>query len=390
MRRFNVGVLGIGDISDVYIANLRKYPIVNVLGCAGREREKALEKARHHGIERAYASADELLADADIDIVLNLTVPQVHAELTLAALCAGKHVYSEKPLGTTFDEGKRIVEMAHAKGLYVACAPDTFLGGRLQTFRKLIDAGTIGRVFGATAFAVSRGPEWFHPDPAFIYQRGGGPLLDIGPYYLSALASLLGPVRRCSAIASMSSAERVVESAPRAGELFKVEEPTHVSAMLEFESGAHCSLIFSYDVWDSALPRLEIYGDAGTLCMSDPDPCDGPNIFGGRVLLRTRRNYRWKDLPRSGVSLSDWEDVAIEHRFNETSHRENSRGIGLVDMAYAIAGERAPRASAAMALHVQEVMDGILASARSGRSVAVETTFLRPDPFPLMFPESAA
>jgi predicted dehydrogenase len=258
MSRFNIGVLGIGDISDVYIANLKKYPVVNVLACAGRDRARSVGKARHHGIARAYASADELLADVDIDIVLNLTTPQAHGALTLAALRAGKHVYSEKPLGVTFEEGREIVEVAKATGRHVACAPDTFLGGRLQTCRKIIDEGRIGRVIGASAFAVSRGPEWFHPNPAFIYQRGGGPLFDIGPYYLSALASLLGPVKRCSALAGRTSDERVVESAPRAGERFRVEEPTHVSASLEFSSGALCTAIFSYDVWDSELPRLEI------------------------------------------------------------------------------------------------------------------------------------
>ncbi|QSL26731.1 Gfo/Idh/MocA family oxidoreductase [Burkholderia multivorans] len=388
MEKFNVGVLGVGDISDVYIKNLKKYAIVDVLACAGRDPGRVTQKAHQHDIRRAYLNVDEFFADEDIDIVLNLTVPQVHAELTLAALRAGKHVYSEKPLAATFDEGREIIEAAKRHGRYVGCAPDTFLGGRLQTCRKLVDEERIGQVLGAAAFAVSRGPEWFHPDPAFLYQRGGGPLFDIGPYYLTALVSLLGPIQKCSAIAKMSADERVVESAERSGTRFKVEEPTHVAANLEFVSGAVATLIFSYDVWDSELPRLEIYGSSGTICMNDIDPCDGPNVFGGRVLLRTRRNYRWKDLPRGEVASSEWEDISVEHPFNETSHRENSRGIGLVDMAYAIAERREPRASAEMALHVLEAIHGILHSSKGDSFYRMETTFVRPVPLPLTVPSS--
>lgn len=215
MKTFNVGVLGVGDISDVYIENLKKYAIVDVVACAGRDPERVRRKARRHGIPRAYATVDDFLSDRDIDIVLNLTAPSVHASLTLAALHAGKHVFSEKPLAVRFEEGREIIEVAKQQGLQFGCAPDTILGGRLQTCRKLIDDGGVGQVLGASAFAISRGPEWFHPNPEFLYRRGGGPLLDIGPYYLSALVSLLGPIRRCSAMARKSGSQRIVESGPQ-------------------------------------------------------------------------------------------------------------------------------------------------------------------------------
>ncbi len=198
MKPFNVGVLGIGDISDVYISHLKSYDIVSVVACAGRDLEKARRKAEAHGLPKAYATAAALIADPDINIVLNLTLPAVHAELTTMALQAGKHVYTEKPLAATYVEGKRILALAKERGLSVCCAPDTFLGGRLQTCRRLIDDGSIGEVTAASAFVVSHGHEWFHPNPEFFYKPGAGPLLDIGPYYVTALVSLLGPARAVS------------------------------------------------------------------------------------------------------------------------------------------------------------------------------------------------
>ncbi len=386
MKPFNVGVIGIGDISDVYIRNLQKYPIVKVLACAGRSLDKAQHKARLHGIARPYASAADLIADPDIDIVLNLTLPAAHAEINLAALRAGKHVYTEKPLAATLDEGRAILELAQARGLTVASAPDTFLGARLQTCRQLIDDGVIGEVTAASAFVVSHGHEWFHPGPEFFYQTGAGPLLDIGPYYVTALLSLLGPVKRCSAMARKTFATRTVHSAPLRGKEFPVEVDTHITGNMEFASGAIGTLIASFDVWDSELPRMEIYGTKGTICMRDSDPLDGPNLFGGPVLLRTAEQYRWRDMPRQ-PPLPDWVEVPVQHRFAETSHSLNSRGIGLVDMAYAITQQRPARASGAMALHSLELMHGLLQSAASGQFYTLHSRCDRPEPLPVNFPD---
>lgn len=388
MQRFRVGVLGIGDISNVYFNNLKHYhDIVEVVGCAGRSLEKARRIAALHGIPKAYTDSMELLSDPDIDIVLNLTVPAAHAELNLAALEAGKHLYTEKPLAANFSESQQIMALAKRKGLYVGSAPDTFLGGRLQTCRKLIDNGSLGDIIGASAFVVSHGQEWFHPNPDFLYQKGAGPLLDIGPYYMTALLSLLGPVSRCSAMANRAFDTRVIESEPRRGETVDVEVDTHITGTLEFVGGAIGTFITSFDVWDSELPRLEIYGTLGTLCIDDIDPLDGPNLFGGRVRLRTRENYRWNGMPRQ-QPLSDWHEVHSDHPFNSTSHEENSRGIGLVDMAYAIHQGRTERASGSMALHSMELMEGIMTSAREHRFIELATTFERPAPLPVDFPES--
>ena len=387
MKKFNVGILGIGDISDVYIRNLKKYDIVNVVACAGRNLQRAQDKAAAHAIAKAYATPAELVADANVDIILNLTLPAVHAELNIMALEAGKHVYTEKPLAATFKEGEKLLALAQKRGLSVGCAPDTFLGGRLQTCRQLIDEGQIGEVTGASAFVVSHGHEWFHPNPDFFYKLGGGPLLDIGPYYVTALVSLLGAAKRCCAMSKRTFATRVIESRPNKGKTIDVEVDTHISGNIEFANGAIATLIASFDVWDSELPRLEIYGTKGTICIRDIDPVDGPNLFGGPVLLRTVDNYRWKGLPRQ-IPYSEWTEAPNEHRFNETSHRENSRGIGLVDMAYAIRDRRPERASGAMALHCLEIMESLLASASEGRFYHLKSSCARPEPLSVNFPES--
>ncbi|MCM3791342.1 Gfo/Idh/MocA family oxidoreductase [Domibacillus indicus] len=387
MTKFNVGVLGIGDISDVYIQNLKKYEIVHVAACASRNLEKARKKADQHQIEKAYATAEELIEDPEIDIILNLTVPAVHAELTVKALEAGKHVYTEKPLAAALEDGKKILDLAKEKGLYVGCAPDTFLGGRLQTCRKLIDEGTIGDIVGASAFVAYHGTESFHPNPDFFYKPGGGPLLDIGPYYITALLSLIGPVRSCSAMAKRTFDKRIIESEPRQGDVIEVEVETHITGTLQFANNALATFIMSFDVWDSELPRLEIYGTKGTICINDIDPLDGPNLFGGPILLKTKEQYRWKAMPRQ-KPLSRWEEVPIIHPFNETSHQENSRGIGLIDMAYAIRDKRVERASGQMAFHSLEVMEGLLKSAKEGQFYHVKSNFNRPHPLPIHFPQS--
>lgn len=387
MNKFNVGVIGIGDISDVYIANLKHYAdIVEVLACAGRSLDNAQRKAAEHGIPKAYADAGALIADPEVHIVLNLTVPAAHAELNLAALRAGKHVYTEKPLAATVAEGAQIIALASERGLRVGCAPDTILGGRLQTCRRLIDDGTIGDIVGASAFVVSHGHESFHPNPDFFYQPGGGPLLDIGPYYMAALLSLLGPATRCSAMARRTFSTRTIVSEPRRGQNIAVGVDTHVTGNIQFASGAIGTFIASFDVWDSELPRLEIYGTKGTICLRDIDPVDGPNLFGGEVLLRTAEQYRWTTLPRPAVQ-PEWVSVPIIHRFNETSHRVNSRGIGLVDLAYAIRDGRAARASGELAFHCLELMEGLLESAARGRFIELNSTCTRPEPMPLDFPD---
>ncbi len=386
MNVFKVGVVGIGDISDVYLANLATYgDTVEVVGCAGRDLAKARSKAAKHGLPRAYASPEAMFDDPDIDIVLDLTTPSAHAALNLAALRAGKHVYSEKPLGATFAESRELMDVAAAAGLSVGCAPDTFMGGRLQTCRKLIDDGRLGDIVGASAFVVSHGHEWHHPNPDFFYQPGAGPLLDIGPYYVTALLALLGPVDAVAAMASRTFPQRTIEAEPRRGQTIDVMVDTHVTGVLRFASGALGTLIASFDVWDSELPRIEIYGTRGTICMPDVDPLDGPNLFGGPVLFRDEEGARWRGMPRIQPP-SEWTEIPVEHPFTSVSHAQNSRGIGLVDMAYAIRDGRPARASGAMALHSMEAMESMLVSAREDRFVRLSTSFERPAPLPVDWP----
>jgi predicted dehydrogenase len=386
MNPFRVGVVGVGDISDVYIKNLQKYPIVKVLACAGRSMGSAQSKANLHGIERAYASAGDLIADPDVDIVLNLTLPAAHAEINGAALKAGKHVYTEKPLAADFEDGRALVQLARERSLVIASAPDTFLGARLQACRRLIDEGAIGDVTAVSAFVVSHGHEWQHPSPEFFYKPGAGPLLDIGPYYIVALLSLLGPAVSCSAMSKRTFPVRTIETQPLKSQEIAVDVDTHVTASIEFANGAIGTLIASFDVWDSELPRMEIYGTKGTLCLRDIDPLDGPNLFGGELLMRTESEYRWKGLPRSS-SVPEWIKVDTGSQFNEVGHRANSRGIGLVDMAYAILNKRPARASGDLALHGLELMHGVLKSAKSHVFHTMTTSFARPEALPIGFPQ---
>jgi len=387
MKPYRVGVIGIGDISDVYLNYLKKYPIVDVVACASRGLDKARRKADQHGIPRPYASGRDLIADEDIDIILNLTTPAGHGEYNIAALEAGKHVYSEKPLAASLDEAKAIMDLADRNHLKVGCAPDTFLGGRLQTCRALMDEGRIGRPVAATAFVVSRGHEWHHPNPDFFYQAGGGPLLDIGPYYVTALLSLLGPAARVCGMSSRAFDSREVMFGPRSGESMTVDVDTHITASIEFTDGVLGTIVTSFDIWDSQLPRIEIYGTEGTLCIPDIDPLSGPNLFGGPLWLRTEDNARWKGQPRPDT-LPDWIDVPMDRPFSEVGHDANSRGLGLVDMAYALRDGRPHRASGAMAFHSIELMEGVLRSAAERRFVEVESRFERPEPLPEDFPES--
>ena len=384
MEKIRIGVIGIGDISDVYLNNLKKYDAVEVIACASRGLEKAQRKAAQHGIAKAYASGAEVIADPEVDVILNLTTPQAHFEYNLAALKAGKHVYSEKPLAMTFAEGRQLAEERHVR---IACAPDTFLGGRLQNIRELIDSGKLGRITGGGAYFVSHGHEFHHPSPAFFYQPGAGPLYDMGPYYMTTLLSLLGPVKRVCAMATKAGETRTVPSGPCEGQVLPVDVDTHICATLEFVCGSIVTLTCSFDVWDSELPRLELYGTEGTLLIDEKDPISGPNLFGGDTLLRTREQYRWKEPERLPESVdTPWTVVPNEHPFNSVSHAENPRGIGLVDMVYAMREGRAPRASGDMALHSLEVMECILRSAKEHVFCEPSTTFERPAPLPVSFP----
>ncbi len=340
-----VGVIGCGNISRIYLKNSKQFKSLEVVACADLEVERAKEKAEEFDIAKAY-TVNELLSDPEIDIVLNLTIPAAHSEICIAALEAGKHVYVEKPLAISLEDGKRINEIAMAKSLFVGGAPDTFLGGGIQTCIKLIQDDWIGKPVSATAFFMSGGVEEWHPNPDFFYQKGGGPMFDMGPYYLTALIALMGPVKRVTGSTSISFSERTTPE----GRKIQVEIPTHISGILDFENGAVGTIITSFDSCGSNLPRIEVYGENGTLSVPDP------NTFGGPV------NYRRK-------GEKEFTEVPLVYGYTN-----NSRGLGLANMSEAILEGKTHLANNDLTYHVLEIMHGIHISSNEGRHYSVDST----------------
>ncbi len=357
METTKVGIVGCGNISGIYFKAGQTFDILEVAACSDLDPARAREKGEEFGGVPAVTT-DELLADPDVRIVLNLTPPGAHARISLAALKAGKCVHSEKPLAVTRADGRRILTEADERGLRVGCAPDTFLGAGLQTCRELIDAGAIGRPVSAVAFMQGPGPERWHPDPEFFFAPGGGPMFDMGPYYLTALISLLGPVRRVTGAVSAALTERTIGSGAKQGRKVPVEVPTHVAGLLDFASGAVATLVMSFDVQAHGLPRIEIYGTEATLS------CPDPNGFRGPVRVCRGRGEEWEEMPI------------------ERPYAENSRGIGAADMAYALGSGRAHRASGSLAYHVLDIMHAVHDASREGRHVELESTCERPAPLP--------
>ncbi|MBB6638211.1 Gfo/Idh/MocA family protein [Cohnella thailandensis] len=357
MGKIKAGIIGTGNISGIYLKNGSRFDSMEIVACADLDVERAKARAAEYGIRGC--SVEELLASDDIQLVINLTIPQAHASVCIQALEAGKHVYVEKPLSVTSEEARRILETAERKGLRVGGAPDTFLGGGIQSCIKLIDEGKIGTPIGATAFMMSGGHESWHPDPAFYYRTGGGPMFDMGPYYLTALVSMLGPISRVTGSARISFPERTITSKPKAGEKVEVEVPTHVAGILDFASGPIGTILTSFDVkGGSTLPWIEVYGSEGSLLVPDP------NNFGGTIRLRKAGEREWTDIPLTHGSA------------------ENARGIGAADMAKAIRDGRPHRANGALAYHVLEAMEGFHAASGSGTHYAMKSSCERPAPLP--------
>ncbi len=330
------------------------------MACADLIRTVAETKAAKYGVQAL--SVAELLADPTIEIVINLTIPKAHAEIALAALQAGKSVYNEKPLALKREDAQELLSLARSRGLLLGGAPDTFLGGGLQTCRQLIDDGAIGTPLGGSANILSHGHESWHPNPDFFYQIGGGPMFDMGPYYLTALIHLLGPIRRICGSARITSPERTITVPARAGQKIPVEIPTHIAGIIDFVNGPIVSLTTSFDVWANTSPRIEIYGTEGTL--SAPDP----NTFGGPVLVHRAGKREWTEIPV------------------ECNYIENSRGLGVADMAHALKSGRAPRASAELTYHVLDAMHAFHDASDSGSYVILASTCERPAPLPAELP----
>ncbi|MFN8377555.1 MAG: Gfo/Idh/MocA family oxidoreductase [Anaerolineae bacterium] len=355
MGALKVGILGAGNISPAYITGTRDWNVLELVAIADIDEAKARNVAAEHQIP-AVMSVDQLLVSPNIDIVVNLTVPKAHADMSIRALEAGKHVYTEKPLAIRRADAKRILDTADAHGLRVGSAPDTFLFGQHQTVRRLIDEGAIGEPVAASANMAGHGPEGWHPNPAFFYQVGGGPLLDMGPYYITCLLNLLGPVRSVQAYARVSFPERVAGEA--AGfQRIPVEIPTHYSGTLDFESGPLATVLMSFDMWKHNLPMLEIYGTEGSLQVPDP------NAWATKDVLVSKEWGEWENVP---------------YRYPDTYRR----GIGLADMAQAILSGRPHRASGALAYHALDVMEAFIDSSEQGSRITLDSTIERPTPLP--------
>jgi predicted dehydrogenase len=362
-----VGLIGCGNISDIYLANAQRFREIHFTACADIDPEASARQAGRYAI--AARSVKALLASEDVDVVLNLTIPEAHAEVSLAAIEAGKHVYSEKPLATHVRDGETIVAAAKAKNLRVGAAPDTVLGAGVQEARRIVDAGEIGRPLTGLAAVLSHGMEHWHPNPAFFFRLGAGPVFDMGPYYICALVTLLGPVASVQAMGQIGFVERTVTTAGSAmtGRTIKVETFTSVQALLEFSSGAQVTFLSSWDVWKHGVLPIELHGETGSLRIPDP------NWFGGDLHLAKMRDG-WRRIATNSrvFGAPNWP--------KDNPHEANYRGLGLAEMARAIAEGRPHRANGEVALHVLEVMAKILQAATEKRAMEIQRLCARPEP----------
>ena len=356
MNRVKVGVIGCGNISAAYLKAAKAFPILDIVALSDLNLDAAETRSAEFGIPAKSVAA--VLADSAIEIILNLTVPKAHVEVGLKAIAAGKHVHSEKPLGVTLAEARTLVDAASAKNLRLGSAPDTFLGGSHQTARQCVDDGLIGRPVGGTAFFMCPGHERWHPNPGFYYLTGGGPMLDMGPYYITDLVNLLGPVASVSGVATRTRDERLVTSKPLEGTRVPVEVATHVTGSLLFASSAVVSMTMSFDVPRHRHAPIELYGEKGSLIVPDP------NHFGGKIEVAT--------------ASEDWREIPVEHAYADGNYRI----LGLADMAQAICQGRPHRASGALAFHVLEVMEAFHKSSDLGAAIAIESRPERPAPMP--------
>jgi len=348
-----IGIIGCGNISNAYFNACNRFPFLHVKACSDLVAAAADAKAKEHNCKAVTIEA--LLADPEIVLVINLTTPQAHAELDLRIIAAGKHVYSEKPFALDRFEGAAVVAAANAKGLRVGCAPDTCLGAAIQTARALLDENAIGRVVGFSANMINGGHESWHPSPEFYYKKGGGPLFDMGPYYLHALITLLGPVVRVTGFNRTTNNKRTIASRPKRGTVINVEVPTHITSILEFACGAIGTLTTTFDVpGGHTMPQLELWGTHGSLQVPDPNGTGGP--------VRIRR-----------IGDKDWVE-----RFHTHPYREGSRGVGVADLIDALNNDRPHRANADVALHAVDIMQAIHEASDTGRAVTITTTCDQP------------
>ena len=372
MKRIKVGVIGCGMISEVYLQNMTTVfsTLIEVISCADIDESAAASRAKQFSIKAE--TVDSMLSNPDVEMIVNLTIPVAHYEINKQGLLAGKHVYSEKPLAEKFEQGNELIELAKEKNLYIAAAPDTFLGAGLQTCRNIIEAGDVGDVVCAFGFLLSRGPEGFHPNPAFFYQPGGGPLMDMGPYYFTALTFLFGPAVRVTGLSKTQVPTRKVKN-PNSP-LFDTEFPcvadSFTCALIEFASGVIANVTTTWDMsvpyWESGLPQMTVQGTKGTLILPDPNTFCGiaPSPF----------------VPELGksVKLRNGEEDAVDIPLKTNGFSKNSRGLGVADIALALSSGSTPSISGAHSLHVLELMHGVLEASKTNQTYKLKTTMELP------------
>lgn len=364
-KTLGVGVIGCGDISQSYLKLVPLFRGIEMRACADLNAAAARIRAKEYRLRAE--TVDGLLEADDIDIIVNLTTPAAHYQVSRTILEAGKHVYSEKPFVLDMETGLELAALAENKGLRVGSAPDTFLGGAHQYARHLVDRGVLGRISSGTCHVMNHGMEHWHPNPDFFFKPGAGPVLDLGPYYIANLIQLIGPAKRVAALSSIPTRERTITSEPRNGEKITVATPTTLHALIEFANGAVITLGASWDVWKNGHAAMELYGSEGTLLLPDP------NFFGGLVQY-SACDADYVDGPSDwdhpfGVSNRDLADAGVVADY---------RSCGLADMALAIATGRPHRCALENALHAIEIMTAILKSGETGQFVALETSCERP------------
>jgi predicted dehydrogenase len=358
MEPVKVGIVGSGFISGIYLENSKIFNSFEVVACADLIMERAEGRVKEYGIPKA-CSTEEVMDDPEIELILNLTTPDSHYEVAKQAIEAGKSAYNEKPLSIDLADGKELVDMAREAGVLIGGAPDTFLGGGIQTCRKIIDDGLIGEPIAVNSFMTCHGHESWHPDPEFYYKKGGGPMFDMGPYYLTALVNLIGPIRQVKATTKITFPERTITSEPKHGEKITVDVPTHVVGIMDFRNDATGTITTSFDVWGAQLPWIEVYGTLGSLSVPDP------NTFGGPVKVYLPESKEWREIP-------------LSHGYTY-----NSRGLGVADMANALRSKRPHRANGDLTYHVLEAMHAFHTASDTEKTVELKSTVERPAPLPL-------
>jgi predicted dehydrogenase len=369
----NIGLIGCGNIAETYFRAQDYFNNITFISCADKFPDAANKCAEQYKIKSL--SVDEILNDDDVDIILNLTIPQAHFEVSKLALEAGKHVYSEKPISISYDEAKELLELANKKNLYFGNAPDTFLGGGIQLSRQFIDEGSIGKVLTGNFIFAFPGVQEFHPNPESWFQAGGGPVIDMGPYFFTALVNLLGPAKNVRARGVKFSEKRKIETGPKAGKEFSVDIPTSFMMNIEFHNGSIIQGFLSFDVQNHARNHIELYGSKGSIIVPDP------NMFGGPVLIAKELGSEWKEHSVENMHLGKTNIVNHSGRSNEAARQSNYRGVGLSEMIYSIENKKPHRCSAELAFHILDIIETTLNAAVTNEECEIKSTCSQPTYF---------